>query len=382
MEGVYQTVFMHKGSVDFLSCLAPKPFRIRAVMLKPVCIGRWFVFALLCLLPAPLAAACFVDDAVSGAQALFKIHLSATCTPAEREARAVNASVLLAAVKRGQAVDLEGVVIRGDAALDTLSVVVDPPALDGIVGPQDKEVRVVAGGLSIVNSVVKGKITHRSAEGTLVFNGPVTFAGTTFEQTVDLSRSIFVQAVTMSGAVFLAEGYFVQGQFLREVTGERTAFGPHTRFHRSRFHGPVTLQQSGFSGLAEFLEVRFDRDAILAQTYFKQGTGFSGSQFAGLADFSEALFDGDAFFTFTRFDGDAFFRRATFRATADFDDAQFNGREDFSKVFFEKGPQFTRAKRSSNAQSLGIENPQVQYAITLSLLLFSAVLIAYLIRSR
>jgi hypothetical protein len=101
-----------------------------------------------------------------------------------------------------------------------------------------------------------------------------------------------------------------------------------------------------------------------------------------LADFSEALFDGDAFFTFTRFEGDAFFRRATFRATADFDDAQFNGREDFSKAFFEKGPQFTRAKRSGNTQSLGIENPQVQYAITLSLLLFSAVLIAYLVRSR
>jgi hypothetical protein len=134
--------------------------------------------------------------------------------------------------------------------------------------------------------------------------------------------------------------------------------------------------------LAEFLEVRFDRDANLARTYFKLGTGFSGSQFTGLADFSEALFDGDAFFTFTRFDGDAYFRRATFRATADFDDAQFNGREDFSKVFFEKGPQFTRAKRSGKAESLGIENPQIQYAITLSLLLFSALLIAYLVRSR
>jgi len=31
---------------------------------------------------------------------------------------------------------------------------------------------------------------------------------------------------------------------------------------------------------------------------------------------------------------------------------------------------------------LGIENPQIQYAITLSLLLFSALLIAYLVRSR
>jgi hypothetical protein len=144
----------------------------------------------------------------------------------------------------------------------------------------------------------------------------------------------------------------------------------------------VTFQQSGFTGLAEFLEGRFDREANFAQTYFKSGTGFSGSEFSQLADFSEALFDGDVFFTFTRFDGDAFFRRATFRATADFDDAQFNGREDFSKVFFEKGPQFARAKRSSQSPNLGIENPQIQYAITLSLLVFSAVLIAYLVRSR
>jgi hypothetical protein len=351
-------------------------------MMVPWCISCRFLVVLLCLLPAPLAAACLVDDTSAKAQSSFKIHLSAACTPGEREAHAVKASALLAAVKRGQTLDLDGTVIQGDLAFELLPVAAEPPEIDGVIGADDREVRVIAGGLSVVNSVVKGKITHRSTDGALVFNGPVTFTGTTFEQMVDLSRAIFAERVTLSGAVFLAEGYFVQGQFLREVTGEKTAFGPHTRFHRSRFHGPVMLQQSGFSGLAEFLEVRFDRDANLARTYFKLGTGFSGSQFAGLADFSEALFDGDAFFTFTRFDGDAFFRRATFRATADFDDAQFNGREDFSKTFFEKGPQFTRAKRSGAAKSLGIENPQIQYAITLSLLLFSALLIAYLVRSR
>ncbi len=351
-------------------------------MLKLVRIAPWWIAVLLCLLPAPSVAGCLVDGAAPGAQGSFKIHLGTACTKAEREAHAVEASTLLAALKRGQTVDVEGAVIRGDLALDTLPVVTDPPALDGILTSRDKEVRVIAGGVSVVNSVVQGKIVHRSAGGTLVFSGPVTFKGTTFEQMVDLSRSVFTQPVVLSGAVFLAEGYFVQGQFLGEVTGEKTAFGPHTRFHRTRFHEPVTLEQSGFSGLAEFLEVHFDRDANLARTYFKLGTGFSGSEFAALADFSEALFDGDAFFTFTRFDGDAYFRRATFRATADFDDAQFNGREDFSKVFFEKGPQFARAKRSGNAQSLGLENPQIQYAITLSLLLFSALLIAYLVRSR
>lgn len=347
-------------------------------------IGVWIGLMLLCGTATDLAAGeCLVEGGGAGSQGLFKTHLSPNCTKIERESRAIDATALLAAVKQGQTVDLEGVVIRGTLAFETLPVSSNPPLIAGVISREDKEVRVVAGGLSIVNSVVQGKIVHRSAEGTLVFSGPVTFTGTTFEQMVDLSRSVFTQPVTLSAAIFLQEGYFVQGRFLREVTGEKTAFGPHTRFHRSQFHGPVTFQQSGFSGLAEFLEVRFDGDANLSRTYFKLGTGFSGSQFKGLADFSEALFDGDVFFTFTRFDGDVFFRRATFHATADFDDALFNAREDFSKAFFEKGPQFARTKRSAQQpEMLGIENPQIQYAITLSLLLFSAVLIAYLIRSR
>lgn len=331
----------------------------------------------------PAAADCVVAGSGKDSKGVFKTHLSAGCTEAERESRAIDASILTAALKQGQALDLSGVVIRGDVVLDTLPVSSSPPVIEGATTQQDKEVRVIAGGVSIVNSIVRGAVKHQAAQGLLLFTGPVTFAGTTFEQIVDLSRSVFAEAVTLSGAVFLRESYFVQGRFLREVTGEKTAFGPHTRFHRSRFHGPVTFQQSGFSGLAEFLEVTFDRDANFSRTYFKQGTGFSGSRFGGLADFSEALFDRDAFFTFARFDGDAFFRRATFRATADFDDAQFNAREDFSKAFFEKGPQFTRARRSApGPENLGMENPQVQYAITLSLLLFSALLIAYLIRSK
>jgi hypothetical protein len=326
---------------------------------------------------------CLVEENGGGAQHLFKIHLSASCTEADREARAVDASKILAALKLGEAIDLSGVVIRGDLVLDTLPVISNAPAVEGVTLQQEAEVRVVSGAVSIVDSIVRGAVRHHSMRGILLFAGPVTLAGTTFEQPVDFSRSVFAQPVTLSRAIFLRECYFVQGRFVREVTGEKTAFGPHTRFHRSQFHGPVTFQQSGFSGLAEFLEVVFDRDANFSRTYFKQGTGFSGGEFKGLADFSEALFDGDAFFTFTRFDGDAFFRRATFRATADFDDAQFNAREDFSKVFFEKGPQFTRAKRSAQgSQALGIENPGVQYAITLSLFLFSAILIAYLIRSR
>ena len=351
-------------------------------MLKKAAIGVWIGLMLFCAMDVA-AGECLVEGSSESSQGPFKTHLSEGCTKSERESHAIDAAALLAAVKRGQAIDLNGVVIRGNLTFDALPVSSKPPLIDGVVSRDDKEVRVITAALSILNSVIQGAIVHRSSEGTLIFSGPVTFAGTIFEQTVDLSRSVFTQPVTLSGAIFLRESYFVQTHFLRDVAAEKTAFGPHTRFHRSQFRGPVTFQQSGFSGMAEFLEVIFDRDANLSRTYFKLGTGFSGGQFKGLADFSEALFDGDAFFTFTRFDGDVYFRRATFRATADFDDAVFSAREDFSKAFFEKGPQFARTKRSSQRPGmLGIENPQIQYAITLSLLVFSAALIAYLIRSR
>ena len=125
----------------------------------------------------------------------------------------------------------------------------------------------------------------------------------------------------------------------------------------------------------------FEKDVNLSRTFFKLGSGFSGSRFQGLADFSEASFDREAFFTFTLFEGDAYFRRTTFQSTADFSDASFKGRDDFSKTLFEKGPQFTRAARSAPVQaSPGLENQTIQYAIILSLLVFGALLIAYLIR--
>lgn len=323
---------------------------------------------------------CHVEKVADLAGA-FTIHLSAGCTEKEREARAVQAAHILSALTQGKSIDLSGVVIQGDLRLDDLPLGMFPIELPSV--EIEDAVRVVPGAFSVMNSIVRGAIRHESSRHRLVMNGPVTMSGTRFEQTVDLSRAIFAQPVTLSGAIFLKESYFVQARFLREVFAEKTAFGPHARFHLSQFHGPVTFKQSGFNGLAEFLEVEFEQDADFSQTYFKSGTGFSGSRFRGPADFSEALFDREAFFSFTRFDRDVFFRRATFRSTANFDDAEFKARDDFSKVLFEGDAGFARVKRPVNAPAgLGVENTQVQYAITLSLLVFSVLLIAYLIRSR
>lgn len=347
---------------------------------------EWIMVGGLTILWLPLAAAasnCREETSAPGPGVTLTRHLGVDCTEQEREGRAVDATQLLQAFREGKGIDLSGVVVQGDLSLDTLPVGPLPPELEGMKELQGREVRVIPGSMRIVDSVVRGAIRHGSTQGLLVVKGPVTFSGTRFEQLVDLSRAVFIQPVTLSGARFLRESYFVQGRFLRDVFAENTAFGPHTRFHRSVFQGPVTFQQSRFNGLAEFLEVVFEKDVNLSRTSFKSGTGFSGSRFQGLADFSDASFDREAYFTFTLFDGDASFRRATFRSTADFSDASFKGRDDFSKTLFEKGPQFTGAARSATAQApLGLDNQTVQYAIGLSVLVFIALLIVYVIRSR
>jgi uncharacterized protein YjbI with pentapeptide repeats len=351
-------------------------------MMNRIC--AWIVAGGLVFLRLPLVAAasnCQVETLASGSGMTLTRHLSAGCTEHDREAQAVDAAQLLQAFREGKGIDLSGVIVRGDLSLDLLPVGPLPPELEGMKELRGQEVRVIPGSMTIVDSVVRGTIMHRSAQGLLVVKGPVTFSGTRFEQLVDLSRTVFIQPVTLSGARFMRESYFVQGRFLRDVSAEKTAFGLHTRFHRSVFQGPVTFQQSRFNGLAEFLEVVFEKDANLSHTYFQLGTGFSGSRFQGLADFSEASFDREAFFTFTLFDRDADFRRATFRSTADFSDASFKGRDDFSTALFEKGSQFTRAARSAPIQAPPKrDNEIVQYAVIGMLLMFGALLIVYRIR--
>src|SRR5262245_65792461 len=75
---------------------------------------------LACLMVSTVAGAekCRIDRPQAGA--LFKLHLSGECTDKEREANAVQAVRILAAIKEGKEVDLSGVVVSGDLKFDEL----------------------------------------------------------------------------------------------------------------------------------------------------------------------------------------------------------------------------------------------------------------------
>lgn len=334
------------------------------------------------------AAECRVEAAPSEEPRVFARHLVGDCTAGDRAAHAVTADDLLAKLKEGSGVDVSGVRITGNLEFDRLPLVpvsvlttLPPSAKQFLVDRNVDEVRVIHGPLLIRDSIMQGALTTKLKEGYVVLDGPMSLARSTFEQRLDLSHMLFVGPVDASDAVFQREALFLQSCFTDKATFERTAFGPHSRFHRAMFLEPVSFLRSWFNGLAEFLEVTFEKDTSFSRTYFKMGTGFSGSRFGGLLDFSEAVFDRDVYFLFTKFDGDTYFRRSTFKGVADFSDAQFKGLEDFGKSYFAVEPAFARARLTGEPpRRRGLENPVLLYGIVLSLVVFTVLFVLILRR--
>jgi uncharacterized protein YjbI with pentapeptide repeats len=335
-------------------------------------------------------AACLVDAPAGAKSGSLVMHLPPDCTQAEREARAVGSAAIMEAMAKGRIVDLVGVVVRGDLIFDKLPVQttqmpkgLTPEQRAALTQLNVEDLRLVREAVTIRDSVVLGAWRHRSAKGTLQFEGPVDFHGTTFKDGLDLSRSAFQSAVDLSRASFEKEAYFVQGQFAHALSCTDTKFGPHTRFHRSSFRGAVHCAGALFDGMAEFLEVSFEQSASFERARFGSGTGFSGSRFKRHANFSEAIFSREAFFGFSVFEGEASFAGAQFLGSADFSSAEFMKPDDLAKVRFDQKPLFTRTKRVAQEQSTDfLKSPTGQYGLTLLLLLTGALLVAYALRMK
>jgi uncharacterized protein YjbI with pentapeptide repeats len=350
------------------------------------------LLALVQIAPAAAAgAACTVERAVSGEPALFVRHFSQDCTKAERAAQAVPAREILEALKAGKGVSIRNGVVSGDLLLTGLptaplaSAPLPPSVLATMAGSSVAEARVIRGPFVISNSIFDGlldtqlkpdMVEHRMLGDMVVIQGPVTFHGTTFTKTVDLSRTIFLGPVDSSEAVFLDDAFFLTCIFDKTTSFEKTAFAGHTRYYQAVFHEPVTFLRAGFSGLTNFLSVTFKKESSFSRAYFKMGTGFSGSRFEGISDFSEAVFEKNVFFMHAVFLADTYFRRATFRGEVSFSDADFKAKDDFAKVFYQQEPNFTRAKFATPRSSTGFENPVFLAIVGVALLIF---LIAFIV---
>lgn len=376
---------MGKYSI-FSSCFNEEGFRIT----RPVrtCLsGKSFLFiAVLTMIMSGRSvgwATCAIEAESSRQEALI-LHLSKTCTDEERIAHAINADVILKAIEQGKEIDLVGVVIEGNLALDELPLVETgsltdlPPAIMQLLLSENvTTLRIVKKALSIREGRLRGSIATKLKEGYLLILGPMTMSGTTFERTVDLSHTIFGESVDWSNVVFSREAFFIRGHHYAPARFDRVSFEGHARFHLAEFREDATFGKARFNSLAEFLEVTFRKHATFSHAVFKMGTGFSGSRFEGDVDFLQTVFEREAYFLFTDVAGNVSFNDAAFRGIADFSDAEFHGDANFSHAVFAVAPLFHRATvhGSHPVHDDAGQDPRTLYVIAGILAIFTGVLL-------
>lgn len=321
--------------------------------------------------------ACRLFPSPSDIDNVFRVHVEGPCQPEEQAALAVKAGDILEALETGMSVDFEGVLVVDDVMLDRLplrdlsQLSAIPPAVRGRLQQQRiAAVRVIPGSVSIRHSRFQQVLATNLVEGALLMLGEVDFTGTVFQQSIDLSKTVFVGPLNFSHVRVDYEGFFIGSQFDEAVDFSHVIFGTHSRFHKADFRDRVTFADTHFAGVAEFLEVTFRQGADFSRSRFASGTGFSGSVFEGSADFSGVTADQEMYFRFTEFKQPASFQHARFHDVVDFSNARFDGGVDFSNGRFQSPPELTGSNIPLDAVSAqGWRSHQAQLGIFAGLLI-------------
>lgn len=294
------------------------------------------------------AEACRLLPTPPGSEHVFWVHVEGSCLPGEEAALAVKGADLLEALMQGKRIDLDHVLVVDQVMLDLLpqQALSEYPAIPQAVGQRLQEqgvtsVRVIPEAVSIRHSRFEKVLATNLVEGALLMLGPVDFIGTVFQQSIDLSKTVFVGPVRFSNARVDFEGFFIGSQFDQGADFSHVTFGTHSRFHQAQFRDRVTFAGAHFTGVAEFLEVEFQQAADFSRSAFASGTGFSGSVFKGAADFSATSAVQEIYFRFTEFRESVTFANAQFHTVVDFTNARFEGTQDFTGVEFRTTPELT-----------------------------------------
>ena len=301
----------------------------------------------------PKAWACRLLEPPAHVVDTLWVHLEGLCFSSDQREWAVKGAEVLEALKAGKNLDFQGALVVDDVMLDQLPV---QPVAEISNIPHDiqerfqekglENVRVIAGAITIRDSQFEKVLATNLVNDPLVILGEVLISGTTFFESVDFSKIIFVKPFVFTNVNVEHEGFFIGAQFEETVDFSFTNFGTHSRFHKAVFREPVSFFEVQFKGVAEFLEVEFRQAANFSQANFLSGTGFSGSVFHGPVDFSGVKTQQEIYFRFSEFKKRVSFRHGQFQSVVDFSNSRFEGGHDFSEAEFAVQPEFTASNIS------------------------------------
>src|SRR5262245_22618787 len=288
---------------------------------------------------------------------------------------ACRASIVTEALRRGQPVFLENVILTGlldlrDAGTRTvqgklpLGRRIQPDALQHWLDER-RRLHLIPDALAIETFfvpvtapvVIRGGRRDELEAGPepapLLFLEEVDLRGTRVLHGMNFAGATFRGPVAFEGAVIDGRVLFNEAHFDAGVDFTRTRFAPDTRFDRATFAAAALRRASRsprpfptlpavfmaadfpnlamfrgvvFESLANFQKAAFGGPADFATARFQARADFAHATFAGPLDASNAIFVRDALFPNVAFAKPATFRRAEFRQLADFGLATFADR--------------------------------------------------------
>lgn len=181
--------------------------------------------------------------------------------------------------------------------------------------------------------------------------GPADFSGTTFEQNLILSGTIFRQGVDFRSASLRYAARLARCKFLSgsarfadlhgsgQFSAQGVLFGRgvKAKFERARFDSYAIFRGATFQVDANFDDAVFGSDADFGGATFCADASFNETKVKGTAHFESAVFGGEAGFTGVLIDSDGIFRDAQFqakRARAVFEVASVGGDAVFTRAKF------------------------------------------------
>lgn len=248
----------------------------------------------------------------------------------------VPASEILAKIEKGEPVEYDHVIIKGDLDLSQLNLTIghiNRSLYDTTILGLTNNAKIVTSQIKIINTTIEGNVNF----GKTVFYSPIDFSGSNF-----IGFAIF------HGAQFSAYA---------NVFSDAAVFSGEANFNNARFYDGVDF--TGASGPTYFMGTEFDKSANfwgtkLYNTWFSRAKfnctyiDFRKAQFIGQASFGEAQFDVNdgPLFKDAQFNGDAYFRGTKFNGTSAFFGSQFSGNVDFTYAEFGGNALFDGAKFS------------------------------------
>jgi hypothetical protein len=241
----------------------------------------------------------------------------------------VNASEILEKIEKGDPVEYDHVIVKGNLDLSQLSL----PTKHIERTPDEIE-------------------SYELSENQTVVRSPIRINDSKIYGIVYLNNTLFLKPINLKLSNFNSDASFAHSTFNSGASFWGSNFNSTADFSGSNFNSTANFGDTNFNSTADFSGSDFDGFAGIWGSNFNSTADFSGSDFNNNADFRYSNFNSTANFGDTKFNSNAYFVRSNFNNNADFRYSNFNGFNrtvDFRYSNFNSIANFGGSKFNSNA---------------------------------